>query len=117
MKDRGGLSQHRGPTMENPVKVPELHTLKATKAWETRETGRTDALTDVSSALRREYNSHSARTGGKIVQQIDAAAKLPHNHDAAACAAVLHGNFAADLSVSFWRHNARDPVCGRRRGF
>jgi hypothetical protein len=99
MKEWGGASRYCGHTMENPVKAPECPTGKTEKAWETRETAGIDAVPPVSSALRREYNSHSTRTGGKIVQQIDATAKLPHNYDVAACAAVLHGNFAADLSV------------------
>jgi hypothetical protein len=83
--------------MENPVRIHKCHTGKAGKTWETRDTERVSVFTPVSSALRREYNSHSMRS--KLVQPVDAAAKLPHNHDAAACAAVLHGNFAADLSV------------------
>ncbi|MBA4417769.1 MAG: hypothetical protein C0392_07650 [Syntrophus sp. (in: bacteria)] len=97
MKDRGVMSQHRLFSPTKPLITLISHTIKAGKAWKTREMGETDLIMAVSSALRREYNSHSM--GSKIVQQIDAANKSPHNYDAAAHAAMLHGNFFADLSV------------------
>lgn len=99
VKERGGLSQHRLHPPTKPVITLIRHTIEPGKALKTREAGEDSPFVPVFSALRREYNSHSTRTGGKIVQPVDAAEKSPHNYDAAACAAVLHGNFSADLSV------------------
>jgi hypothetical protein len=98
LKDRGGLHGYRIRSTGNPFTIPLRHTGKTRKARETREPAEKTAGTPVSSALRREYNFHS--TGSEIVQPVDATKKLPHNYDAAAGAAVLHGNFFADLSVS-----------------
>jgi hypothetical protein len=102
LKEGRGLPQNPSQSPKKTRITPTGHTVKMKKAWKTREAGRNKPLTAVSPALRREYNFHSMAS--KIVQQVDAAAKLPHNYDAAAHAAMLHGNLAADLSVMCCRY-------------